>query len=83
MNKKKILLAIGLVVLLLGIGLYFYWQTNRQKGLEQAVPSAEPIPLEEITSGDTSSAIQQEIENIDLGDLDSELQAIDQELENL
>jgi len=45
-------------------------------------PIAPEIPLDG-TQDDTTSAVAEDIENLDLGDIDSEFEVIDQDLESL
>ncbi len=83
MNKNIIIIAIIVLILAaIGIGFWFF--------LKQAVSPGEMPPVIFIPAreksginGDTASAINQELNSADIGDLDAEFKDIDAELKNL
>lgn len=83
LNNKKfpiVYIAIGIVVVLAGLGIW-YWQIQKSK---TAIPSSVVIPATQSTAKEDSvSTVNQELNNIDIGDLDKEFQAIDTDLNSL
>lgn len=77
-NMKKFIVGIVLVVIAAGIGVLFWL---RQAG-EAPSPAPSPSPSPEPTA-DTTEAISQSLEAINLPDLEQEFQQIDQELNTL
>lgn len=78
-KKYFIVLIIGVVVILVGLGIW-YWQSQEEEIVtpSAAIPTA-PATIKE----DSTSAINQELNSIDVGDLDKEFQAIDSDLNSL
>lgn len=66
-KKKKILIAIIVAALLVLAGIW-WWQSSRESVIEQ------PESIE---------ALNEALENLDVGDLDAEFEVIDQELQQL
>lgn len=60
----------------------WYWnsKTMTEQGLDL---STEGSPLPEVSEEDTTTAIQQDLEQIDLGDIEKQFQGIDADLNNL
>ncbi|MEK7163000.1 MAG: hypothetical protein AAB696_01800 [Patescibacteria group bacterium] len=81
-KKYSIVLIIGVVVILVGLGIW-YWQVQKNKVIIPIIPSATsptaPITVKE----DSVSAINQELNSIDVGNLDKEFQTIDTDLNSL
>ncbi len=75
-KKYPIVLIIGAVVVLIGLGIW-YWQI--QTTTIPTAPATAPLTVEE----DSTSAIDQELDSVDIGDLDKEFQAIDADLNSL
>ena len=71
---KKTLLIIIIVLALTAISVW--WWTSRSA---PSLPSLEP----EAPGSDTTSAIESELQNIDLGDLDAEFQNLDADINSL
>lgn len=78
-KKYFVVLIIGVVVILVGLGIW-YWQSQEEEIVapSAAIPTA-PATVKE----DSTSAINQELNSIDVGDLDKEFQAIDSDLNSL
>lgn len=79
MNKNIIIIAIIVLVLaVIGIGFWFFSKSD-------VSPLAPIIPVGEESkiNGDTTAAIEQELNDANLGDLDAEFNDIDAELKNL
>ena len=83
LNNKKfpiVYIAIGIAIVLVGLGIW-YWQIQKSK---TAIPSSVVIPATQSTAKEDSvSAVNQELNNIDIGGLDKEFQAIDTDLNSL
>lgn len=76
--NKNIVIAIVIILILAVLGLgFWYWQTQRAE-----IAPTTPAP-EEPTTGDTTGAINQELESVDVNGLDPNFKEIDAELENL
>ncbi|OHB17867.1 MAG: hypothetical protein A2913_01150 [Parcubacteria group bacterium RIFCSPLOWO2_01_FULL_40_65] len=71
---KKIFWII-LIVALAIVG-YWFWQTQQS-------PDAELPQLPQVSNEDTTVQIQQDLNEINLGDIDAEFQSIDADLNNL
>ncbi|MEK7537168.1 MAG: hypothetical protein AAB584_01875 [Patescibacteria group bacterium] len=80
---SKILLII--IVIIAAIAGFWLWSSNKSdEGLLESTPSAEGLPqLPEVSEGDTTSQIQEDLDNIDLGDIDKQFENIDADLNNL
>ena len=74
MNTKNIVLLIGIAVV--AVLLFWFWQ---QGVIPFGQQTEEPAGIE----GDTTQEIQQQLDEVDLGDLDAEFQDIDKDLESL
>ncbi len=82
-KKYLIVLMIGVAVILVGLGIW-YWQVQKEKNVAPpeiipTAPATAPLNFQE----DSTSAINKELDNIDVGDLDKEFQAIDTDLNSL
>jgi len=87
-NKNIITLTIvGLIVILILLGVW-YWLAQKNVIPQKVTPTVappqppaavQPVPPKE----DSVSAINQELNSIDLGNLDQEFQAIDADLNSL
>ena len=77
MNKKTLWTIIIIVVIATG-----YWLWNAKWGSESLPESALP-EVPEVSQEDTTTAIQQNLEQIDLGDIEGQFQNIDANLNNL
>ncbi len=78
MNTKILIVLVVIVIALLGV-VYF----SSEKGDDQnSMENSNQSPANG-TAIDTTSAINADIENIDLGDVDTEFQEIDQDLNSL
>ncbi len=72
--KNKLWLVIAIVVIAVG---YWLWNSKWQVGTE-GLPQ-----LPAVSEEDTAAQIQQNLEQIDLGDIDQQFESIDAELNNL
>lgn len=83
LNNKKfpiVYIAIGIAVVLAGLGIW-YWQIQKSK---TSIPSSVVIPAAQpMAKEDSISVVNQELNNIDIGGLDKEFQAIDTDLNSL
>ena len=79
MKSNKVILIVVAVVLL-GLVIYFATRSKAPGDLYGGESQSLPPPLE---GSDNSAAINQELQSVDLGDLESEFQSIDSELNNL
>ena len=77
MNKKTLWTIIIIVIIAAG-----YWLWNAKWGSESLPESALP-EVPEVSQEDTTTAIQQNLEQIDLGDIEGQFQNIDANLNNL
>jgi predicted negative regulator of RcsB-dependent stress response len=88
-NKKNIiiLVIVGLIAILILLAIWYWW-AQKSVVTQEVAPSAppsqpavavQPVPPKE----DSVSSINQELNGIDLGNLDQEFQAIDQDLNSL
>ncbi|MEK9168237.1 MAG: hypothetical protein AAB698_00335 [Patescibacteria group bacterium] len=78
-----VLIIIGVVVVLVGLGVW-YWQVQKEEIIAPSadistVPEVAPLTAKE----DSTSAINQELNSVDVGNLDKEFQAIDSDLNSL
>lgn len=88
-NKKSfvVFVVIGVVVvILIGLGIW-YWQAQKDEVVAPAVniptaPETAQLPSA-ITKDDSTSVINQELENINVDDLNKEFQSIDADLQVL
>ena len=78
MKNKSIIIII--IILILALVIIWRWQANRTS---IPVPTADEAALEELLQEDTTSAAQEALDSLDIGDLDAEFRAIDAELDNL
>lgn len=69
-----------IVIILLVIAGYWLWNSRWQ---QPAVPESALPAAPEVSQEDTTTAIQEDLEQIDLGDIDEQFQQIDAELNNL
>lgn len=89
-NKKNIIIPVivGLIVILILLGIW-YWVVQKNVVLQEvtptATPSQPPAAVQQPVSPkeDSVSAINQELNSIDVGNLDQEFQAIDSNLNSL
>lgn len=80
-NKKNSkILIIGAAIILIGLGI---WYSQTQKGKIVAPSVNAPEAGQSITKEDSTSALNQELDSIDIGDLDKEFQTIDSDLNSL
>ena len=82
-QKNLIVLIIGVAVVLVGLGVW-YWQAQKEEIIAPSadistVPEVAPLTAKE----DSTSAINQELNSVDIGNLDKEFQAIDTDLNSL
>lgn len=76
MNKKMLWI---IVIIVLAASGYWLWNSKwQQPGFESVLPG-----LPEVSEEDTTTQIQQNLEQIDLGDIDAQFETIDAELNNL
>ncbi len=77
-----ILIIIGVAVILIGLGIW-YWQIQKSKIVvpSTAIPITQTAPL--TVKEDSVSAVNQELDSIDVGNLDKEFQTIDTDLNSL
>lgn len=77
MKNKNITLLVALVIVLIVLaGLAFSWDSVQN--FLQLGSQEEPAP-----TGDTTPAIEQALDQVDMRDLDAELQGIDADLNSL
>lgn len=75
MNK---IIWIIVIIAVIAVG-YWLWNSKwDQPGVESVLPQ-----LPEVSEEDSTAAIQQDLEQIDLGDIEGQFQNIDAELNNL
>lgn len=81
MNKTLLII----IVIIAAIAGFWLWNSNKsEKGLLGPTPAVEGLPqLLEVSKGDTTGQIQEDLDKIDLGDIDKEFESIDSELNNL
>jgi hypothetical protein len=85
-KKYSIVLIIGVAVILVGLGIW-YWQSQEEEiiapsavvSTAPAAPAIAPVTVKE----DSTSVINQELNSVDVSDLDKEFQAIDTDLNSL
>ncbi|MBI4993720.1 hypothetical protein HZC33_02055 [Candidatus Wolfebacteria bacterium] len=87
-NKKSpvVFIVIGIIVILVGLGIW-YWQIQKSEIIApstnvSAIPEAAQ-PTQMIVKEDSVSAANQELNNINVGDLNTEFQTIDTDLNSL
>ena len=73
--KKTLWIIIIIVIVLVGGWL---WKTRVQQPSTQGLPQ-----LPAVSETDTTTQIQQDLDQIDLGDIDKEFESIDAELNSL
>lgn len=72
--KKNLIIIIAVIILL--VVAVWYWQSQG--------PTSQNAPVSEgSASDDTTTAIDQDLRDIDLGNLDQDFQSIDADLNNL
>lgn len=89
-NKKNIIIPVivGLIVVLIFLGIW-YWLVQKKSVVPQEVtptvaPSQPPAAVQPVPpKEDSVSAINQELNNLDIGNLDQEFQTIDADLNSL
>lgn len=59
------------------------WWLWNAKWQQPAVPESALPEVPEVSQEDTTTAIQEDLEQIDLGDIDEQFEQIDAELDNL
>ncbi len=74
MNTKNIVFLVGIAVI--AVLLFWFWQQG-------VIPFGQQTEEPAGTEGDTTQEIQQQLDEVDLGDLDTEFQDIDKDLESL
>lgn len=81
MNKT---LLVVIVIIAAAAG-FWLWNSNKsEKTSLEPAPGAEGLPqLPEVSGGDTTKGIQQDLDQIDLGDIDKQFENIDAGLNNL
>lgn len=74
-----------IIVIIAAIAGFWLWNANKsEEGLLRPTPSAEGLPqLPPVSSGDTTSQIQEDLDKIDLGDIDEQFENIDADLNSL
>lgn len=88
-NKKNIiiLVIVGLIVILILLGIWYWWAQKSvvpQEVTPIAAPSQPPAVVQPVPpKEDSVSAINQELNSIDVGNLDQEFQTIDADLNSL
>lgn len=80
MKKNNIIIAAIIVLALAAIGIGF-WLFSKS-AISPSVPII-PVGKESEISGDTTAVINQELNDVDFGDLDAEFKDIDADLKNL
>jgi len=80
---SKALLII--IVIIAAIAGFWLWNLNKsEQDLLGPIPGDEGLPqLPEVSSGDTTSQIQEDLNKIDLGDIDKQFENIDADLNSL
>ena len=69
------------IIVIIGVIIAGWWLWSSRSGQG---PASEGLPLlPEVSEKDTTAVIQQNLEQIDLGDIDQEFQSIDAELNGL
>lgn len=86
-NKKiPIIFIIGVTIILIGLGIW-YRQAQKGKIIAPSVNAPETPevsqPTSPVTKEDSTSALNQELNSINIGDLDKEFQTIDSDLNSL
>lgn len=77
-NKKSlVIIIIGAIVVLAALGIW-YWKIQTP-----SVPEKTSAPQQSVKKEDSTSAIDQELNSIDIGDLNAEFQTIDTDLNSL
>jgi len=87
-NKKNALIVIFGLLLLLILIIIWYWGVKKTVVPPEMTPSISPSPTPSPTQSvslkeDSISAINEELNSIDLGDLEKEFQTIDADLNAL
>lgn len=77
-NKMSLWLAVGLAAAVVLIGLWL-WLGYRSA----TAPEAPEVAGPELSAEDTTAAIEQDLQATDLGDIESEFQDIEAELQSL
>lgn len=80
MSQKTLLTIIIVAVVVGGI---WYWDSRTMTEDKPGVSNESLFQLPEVSEEDTTAVIQQDLEQIDLGDIDEQFQGIDAELNNL
>ena len=80
MSQKTLLTIIIVAVVVGGI---WYWDSRTMTEDKPGVSNESLFQLPQITQQHTTAVIQQDLEQIDLGDIDKQFQGIDAELNNL
>ena len=80
---SKTLLII--IVIIAAIAGFWLWNSNKlEEGLLEPTPVSQGLPqLPEVSQGDTTSQIQEDLDKIDVGDIDNQFENIDTDLNNL
>ena len=80
---SKTLLII--IVIIAAIAGFWLWNSNEsEEGSLEPIPSAEGLPqLPEVSQGDTTGQIQEDLDKIDVGDIDKQFENIDADLNSL
>lgn len=92
-NPVKVLWGVLIILVLLVIAAAIRFRVGNTPGSvseeqpqteEPQIPTKESqIPIEEQIAGDTTSAIERQLDEIDIGNLDSEFEAIDADVNQL
>ncbi|MBI4117179.1 MAG: hypothetical protein HY451_00590 [Parcubacteria group bacterium] len=80
---SKTLLAI--IVIIAAIAGFWLWNSNKtEEGSLGPTPDAESLPqLPEVSEGDTTVQIQEDLDSVEMGDIDSQFENIDGDLNKL
>ena len=78
--NKKILLLIVVLIVIVGVAI---WLWKAGPSYAPTLPSGNGTPITPVIPDDTTSAVVEELDTLDLGDLDTEFQTIDQDLQGL
>ncbi len=76
LTKKKSHWTVVIVVIIAVIGLFFVWWYVNQMGFN-------PLPSTGVRTLSEEARINQDLESIDVGDLDTEFESIDSDLNSL
>lgn len=83
-SSLRVIVALLIFIALIAVGIWmFLWNKSPQEEPNNLITESDSAGSAVDITNDTTTSIEQDLGGTDLGDVDSEFQDIDQELQNL